>query len=398
MKVTKIEVLEADLSGRDGMASWRHVMARVHTDEGVSGLGEVGMAYGTGAPAAAPMILTLGERFILGADPFHTETVWEHMLRRTFWAEGGGGPVIFGAMSAIDTALWDIKGKVYGQPIHRLLGSATPQPLRCYASQLQLGWGEEAAWLAAPAQYREVAIQAREEGFDCIKVDPVMLDAEGNRAVNLRGIFTPAQRRLIRQRMEAIRDGLGPDADIILELHSLTSTAGALQIADLVEDLGILFLEEPTHNNNAHAQLKMARKSPIPLATGERLYTRWGFLPYLEAGAIDMIQPDVGLVGGVSEAWKVAQLAHAYDVGVQAHVCGSPLATAVALQFEAAIPNFEIHEHHAYALRRCNRELFEEDPQPKDGRFVVPTAPGLGMTLRPEAERQMIKTSVSLAK
>src|SRR5687768_8790571 len=115
MKATKIEVLEADLSCRDGMTYWCHAMAGVHSAEGVSGLGEVGMAYGTGAPAAAPMILTLGERFILGADPFHTETVWEHMLRRTFWAEGGGGPVIFGAMSAIDTALWDIKGKVYGQ-------------------------------------------------------------------------------------------------------------------------------------------------------------------------------------------------------------------------------------------------------------------------------------------
>jgi galactonate dehydratase len=397
MKVAQIEVLEADLSGRDGMASWRHVMARVHTDEGISGLGEVGLAYGTGAPAAAPMVLTLGERFVLGADPFHTETIWERMLRRSFWAEGGG-PVIFGAMSAIDCALWDIRGKALGQPVHRLLGSATPPPLRTYASQLQLGWGEDAVWLKSPAQYRDTAVQAREQGYDCIKVDPVMVDAEGQRAVGLRGLFAPAQRKLFRQRMEAVREGLGPDADIIVELHSLTSTAGALQIAELVHDLDILFLEEPTHHNSPHAHLKAARKSTVPLATGERLYTRWGFLPYLEAGAIDMIQPDVGLAGGISEACKIAQLAHAFDVGVQAHVCGSPLATAIALQFEAAIPNFEIHEHHAYALKRCNRELFEEDLQPQRGRMAVPTAPGFGITLRPEAERQMIKGSVGIGR
>jgi L-alanine-DL-glutamate epimerase-like enolase superfamily enzyme len=107
-----------------------------------------------------------------------------------------------------------------------------------------------------------------------------------------------------------------------------------------------------------------------------------------------MIQPDVGLVGGIGEAYKIAHLAHAFDVGVQAHVCGSPLATAIALQFEAAIPNFEIHEHHAYALRPCNRALFEQDLQPCDGRIAVPTGPGFGMVLRPEAEREMVKTSV----
>ncbi|MBP0623373.1 mandelate racemase/muconate lactonizing enzyme family protein [Cupriavidus consociatus] len=397
MKITEIEVLEADLSGRDGMASWRVVLARVHTDEGISGLGEAGVTYGTGAPAAGPMILTLGERFVLGADPFHTDTVWESLLRRSVWADGGG-PIVYAAMSAIDSALWDIKGRALGQPVHQLLGRATPAPLRCYASQLHLGWGENGRWLGEPEQYTEAAVQAREDGYDCVKVNPIMMDREGKYATGLRGILTPAQRKLFRQRMEAVREGLGPDADIILELNALTSTAGALQIAELVQDLGILFIEEPTHNNSDHAHLKTARKSPIPLAIGERLYTRWGFLPYLEAGAIDMIQPDVCLVGGISEAHRVAHLAHAYDVGVQAHVCGSPLATAIALQFEAGIPNFDIHENHAYTLRHANRELFEEDLQPVNGKFAVPTRPGFGMTLRSDAEQRMVKSSVKLAK
>ena len=396
MKVTEIEVLEADLSGKDGMAGWKVVLARVHTDEGISGLGEAAMTYGVGAPAVGPMIRSLGERFVLGKDPFHHETIWESMLRFSVWAEGGG-PVVYAAISAIETALWDIKGRALGQPVHRLLGSATPDPLRCYASQLDLGWGENLRNLGSHEQYRDMAVQVREMGFDCVKLNPIKSDGEGKRVMARHGVFTPAQRNFIRKRMEAVREGLGPDVDIILELNSMTFTAAALQVADLVQDLGILFIEEPTHPASDHAHLKTARKSPIPLATGERLYTRWGFLPYLEAGAIDMIQPDVCITGGIGEAFRIAHLAHAYDVGVQAHVCGSPLATAIALQFEAAIPNFVIHEHHAFTQRRANRELFEQDLQPVKGKLAVPTEPGFGMTLRKEAEQRMSKSSVKLA-
>ena len=394
MKITKVEALEIELSGQCGIASWRPVYARIHTDEGLTGMGEVGMAYGTGAPAAAPMILTLAERFLLGHDPQDTETIWEALLRRSFWAEGGG-PVIFGAMSALDAALWDIKGKAAGLPVHRLLGAATPAPLRCYASQLQFGWNDTCIFHPDPAAYKEAAEVATSQGYDCIKVDPIMVAPDGTRALGLRGIFTPEQRRMFRARMEAIREGIGPDNDIILELHSLTSTAGALQLADLLSDLDILFMEEPTHYNSPEAHVKVSQRSPIPLATGERLYTRWGFLPYLQEGAIDLIQPDMGLVGGVSEGVKIAHLAHAFDTGVQAHICGSPLATAIGLQVEAAIPNFEIHEHHTYALKACNRDLFEEDLQPVDGTFEIPTRPGFGMTLRADAEKRMEVSYVS---
>ena len=397
MKVTEIEVLEADLSGQDGMASWRVVLARVHTDEGISGLGEAAMTYGIGGVSAASMIRALGERFVLGADPFATDTVWEGMLRRSVWAEGGG-PVVFAAMSALETAMWDIKGRALQQPVHRLLGSATPEPLRCYASQLDLGWGPQGRNLGAASQYREAGQQARALGFDCVKLNPIKSDENGKRVMARHGLLTPEQRKFVRQRMEAVRAGLGPDVDIILELNSMTSTAAALQVAELVHDLDILFIEEPTHPLSDHAHRKTARKSPVPLATGERLYTRWGFLPYLEAGAVDMIQPDVGITGGIGEAYRIAHLAHAYDVGVQAHVCGSPLATAIALQFEAAIPNHVIHEHHAFTQRAANRELFEEDLQPQRGRFTVPTTPGFGLTLRAEAEQRMVKTSVKAAR
>ncbi|HBW1753407.1 mandelate racemase/muconate lactonizing enzyme family protein [Klebsiella quasipneumoniae] len=388
MKITKVETLEIDLSGQNGLALWRPIFARIYTDEGITGIGEAGLAYGTASESVAPMMLKLAERFLIGKDPNDTETLWEHMLRRSFWAQGGG-PVIFGAMSALDSALWDIKGKAAGLPVHRLLGAETPEPLRCYASQLHFGWESDSQLYDKPSDYLKTAQKVRAEGYDCVKVCPVYVAAGGERA-RKRAIYTPAERKLARARMEAIREGVGPDTDIIIELNALTTTASSLQLLNLFADLDILFVEEPTHYNSPEAHIKVANQSPIPMATGERLYTRWGFLPYLQAGSIDMIQPDIGLVGGITEGMKIAHLAHAFDVGVQAHICGTPLATAMALQFEAAIPNFEIHEHHSFSLKACNRELFEEDLQPVNGRFAVPTAPGFGMTLRKEAEDRMI--------
>lgn len=395
MKITKIEVLEIELSGEYGLQSWRPVLARVYTDEGITGLGEVALTFGVGGRAAVPMILDIGQKLVLGKDPNDTESIWEFMLRRTFWAQGGG-PVIFGAISAIDAALWDIKGKAAGMPVHRLLGAETPaEPLRCYASQLHLGWSETKGLQNEPAAYLTAAQAARAQGYDCVKVCPFYVASSGQRH-RARGLFTPQERKLARKRLEAVREGIGPDADIILEFNSLTSTAGALQMADLLADLDILFIEEPVDYNSPEPQLKVSSRSPIRIATGEKLYTRWGYLPYLQAGAIDMIQPDIGLVGGISEAMKIAHLAHTFDVGVQAHNCGSPLSTAMALQFEAAIPNFEIHEHHTNSLTPCNRALFEEDLQPVNGRLAVPTQPGFGMTLSKDAEKRMIKTEVKL--
>ena len=393
MKVASVEVLAFDLTGRDGLELWRPVIARVTTDDGLTGLGELGMAYGIGAPAGVAMIAELAEKFLLGADPFNTEGIWETMLRRTFWAEGGG-PIIFGAMSALDAALWDIKGKALNMPVYRLLGAGAPKPLRAYASQLQFDWDATVDELADPARYGESAKKALAEGYDCVKVDPCMIAADGTRELNMRGLLDPTRRRLYRARMEAIREALGPDVDIILELHSFTSAPGAVQLANLFEDLDILLMEEPTQYNSPEAHIWVKEQTSVPLAAGERLYTRWGYQPYLESGAIDVIQPDLGLVGGITEGRKICDLAHTYDVGVQAHVCGSPVATAISLHLETAIPNFEIHEHHSFALKAAIRELVEPDLQPERGVFTVSDLPGLGIELTPAAEKQAEKVVV----
>lgn len=387
MKISSVEVMVARRSGRDGILRWNPTLVRVHTDEGISGVGEVGLAYGVAASASLGMVKDFAQAFLLGQDPFDTERLWETMFRRSFWGEGGG-PVVVGAISALDTALWDIKGKALGVPVWKLLGGKVNDNLRTYASQLQLGWSDRGTRnLVEPAAYREAAQAAVADGYDCVKVDPIMVGLDGLRDPALRGLFDPSRLKLYRQRMQAIREGVGDTADIILELHSFPSTSGAQQLAECLDDLGILFMEEPVHYAWPNAQRTLRRRVGMRLAAGERMYTRWGVAPFLNDGTLDVLQPDFGLIGGVTEGKKVCDLAHLHDVTIQGHVCGSPVATAVALQIEAAVPNFEIHEHHVYALQQVNRELCNEDLQPVRGRFAVPDRPGLGITLNDEALR-----------
>lgn len=304
--------------------------------------------------------------------------------------------MICGAISAIDCALWDIKGKALGVPVWQLLGGSTNEPLRTYASQLQLGWSADGVRnLVDPDAYREAAVAAVEDGYDCVKVDPVMIALNGQRDPALRGLFDQPHLKLFRKRMEAIREGAGAQTDIILELHSLPSVSGALQLAEVLGDLNILFMEEPVHCAWPQAQQEVRKRTGLRLSGGERFYTRWGVAPYLQARSVDVLQPDFGLVGGITEGKKVCDLAHLHDVTIQGHVCGSPVATAVALQVECVIPNFEIHEHHVYALQQVNRELCLEELQPVRGRFQVPDRSGLGVTLNDavlrDAERLLVR-------
>ncbi len=381
MRITKARIIAPRLSGRDGILRWNPVMVELMTDDGLTGVGEVGMAYGVGARGSVGVLQDFLEAFVIGKNPLANEPIWESMFRDSFWAEGGG-PAVCGAMSAIDTALWDIKGKAADQPISELLGGQFRTDLRTYASQLQFGWSEDGTtFLVEPEHYGEAAHAAAAEGYDCVKVDPVMISPEGKRKVDLRGLFEKERLNLYRARMEAVRSAIGDDVDIILELHSFTSLSGALQLVELLEDLDILLVEEPVHYAWPKTHVALRQRCSARLAAGERFYTRWGAAEYLASGAIDMLQPDFGLIGGITEGKKVCDLAHLYDVTVQAHVCGGPVATATSLQIESAIPNFEIHEHHVYARQKCNRDICIEDLQPEAGRFKVPDRPGLGVAL-----------------
>ena len=381
MQVTNVEIFDVHYEV-DKMIQpyWHPIIIRVNTDEGISGLGEVGLAYGTGHSAAVGMAKNMIENFLIGADPFKIEKIWDTIFRSSFWAQGGG-PVVYGGMSAIDIACWDIKGKALGQPIYQLLGGKTNDELRCYASQIQFGWEDSVKACGAPEEYAEVARKAVREGYDCVKVDPIVFDEKGERGWNLKKILSNKQITLFYNRVGAIREAVGPDVDIIIELHSFLNASSAIQLGRVLEEFNCFYYEEPTNYMNVALQDKIAQSVAIPMAAGERLYTRWGYREYFEKQAIDVIQPDLCLVGGISEGKKICDYAAVYDITVQVHCCGGPVTTAAALQLEAVIPNFQIHEHHTYAIKPGNREICVQDYQPKNGKYYTPDLPGLGLEL-----------------
>jgi L-alanine-DL-glutamate epimerase-like enolase superfamily enzyme len=384
MKITEIEIFDIHCPKRP---PWNPVFVRIHTDEGISGVGEAGLAYDWGHSAAAAMIKEISEAVLIGFDPFSTEKLWSRMLRESFWGLGGG-PVLYAAMSAIDTALWDIKGKALGLPVYQLLGGKTNDKLRTYASQLQFDWDSECKKLIHPEEYAEAALKAVAQGYDAVKVDPIVYDADGQSSFDRTKLFTQPQMRLFGNRLRAIRDAVGPDVDIIFESHSLMGAASAIQMGEVVEEVGCMMYEEPVNYLNSAIHKKVADNVKVPIAGGERLYHRWDARPYFEDQSIDVLQPDVGLCGGFTEAKKVCDYADVYDIRVQAHVCGGPVATAASLHLETAIPNFLIHEHHTYAIKDWNRELCIQDPQPREGFFQAPDTPGIGIELNDEVVKR----------
>ena len=186
--------------------------------------------------------------------------------------------------------------------------------------------------------------------------------------------------------------------DIIIEMHSLTDTVAAIQVAQALEDLRIFYYEEPVHPLNIENYAEVKKSTRIPIASGERIYTRQGYRPFFERRLLDVIQPDLCLCGGLSEAKKICDMAWVYDSAVQIHVCGSPISKAAALQIEAAIHNVLIHEHHQRALNPESRATCVYDYQPVDGYYSVPDLPGLGQALTPETIQRCKITTIKEAR
>jgi len=395
MKITSVDIIEVGNDFQTAVAKWRPVVVRINTDEGLSGYGEIGLAYGYGASAGFGMAKDLAA-LLIGQDPLRIEAIWERMFKKTFWGQGGGG-VVFGGMSGIDIALWDIKGKALNMPLYQLLGGKTRDKVRTYASQLQFGWGlgSDKAMLAEPEEYAEVMRVAVAEGYSAIKVDPLGMDPQRKwNQQTLTGSQPASVLRMGYERLKAMREAVGPDVDIIAEMHAFTDTTSAIQFGQMIAELGIFYYEEPTMALNPGQMKLIADKVDIPLAAGERIYSRWGFRPFFENGSLRVIQPDLGTCGGLSEGKKICDMAHVYDVTVQIHVCGGPLATAAALQIEAAIPNFIIHELHRYALLEANTGSCVHNYLPVDGYYQVPDLPGLGQELTPEAVKRSLVVTV----
>ncbi len=384
MKITSIDVYA--LKHRGGQKSSRPVVCRVNTDEGIYGYGECGLAYGVGAMAGFHMIKELAP-LIIGQDPMRGEYLWERMFKETFWGQAGGA-IFYGAMSAIDTALFDIKGKALNVPAYQLLGGKHRDTLRAYASQLQLGWVDDNAeeWRIAVTteDYAAEARKAVDDGYDAIKVDftCVRKDGKGMRkSEETTSILKHETLDNIIDRIRATREAVGPDVDIIIENHSATDGLSSVMIGQAAEAYDIMYYEEVCTPLYPPVMSNAARKINIPIANGERLFTRWGYLPFLQNDSLQVVQPDICLCGGMTEAKKICDLAHIFDATVQLHVCGSPISLAASLQLEAAIPNFCIHEHHVVNKVNWNREQGKYDIAAVNGKFEIPDRPGIGQEL-----------------
>ena len=392
MKVTSVDIFECTT----GNPLLDPIFVRVNTDEGISGFGEVGFAYGKSKYGGIGQVRDLA-KLMIGWDPMDNEALWEMYKRNTFWGQGRdcGGVVFQGAVSALDIATWDIKGKALGVPCYKLLGGKTNSKIRAYASQLQFDWGKEHRNISDPKDYAKATENALAEGYSCIKVDPMCVKPNGVYAREprpdptwrTRGSLSPEVLRVAYDRVKAMRD-VDPNLDIIIELHAFSDMNTSIQLGQRLEELGIFYLEEATDPTNVQCMRQVRDKLNMPIATGERMATRWAFLPFLEAGAVQVVQPDLCVTGGLTEGKKICDLANIYDAGVQIHACGGPISTAAALQLEAAIPNFVIHEVHEGGLKPEIRALCKYDHQPVNGSYDVPELPGIGNELTEKAMKE----------
>ena len=375
MKIERIEVMRWENEAN------KPIGCRIYTDAGIYGDGEAALAYGNASNAAYGILLDFAP-LIIGMDPFDTEVIWEKLFKETFWGQNGG-PVTYAGISALDLALWDIKGKALNLPVYKLLGGKQREKLRVYASQLQFGWSDIATkdWKLpqAPEDYARAVRLAVEEGYDAVKIDFFTFDADGRSFTHdeRTGLLKPYYLRLIESRMEAIRGEVGYDVDIIMENHSYTDTASAIQLAEVAEKYKIFCFEEP-NTPFPKTNEKLSRYTKLPIAQGERLYGRWQYAPFFENGSLLLIQPDLGNCGGLTEGKKICDMAYTYDVGVQCHICSTPLSIMPALHLESVIPNFVIHEHHMIFLVPENIKMVKYNYQPVNGYYTVPDLPGMG--------------------
>jgi galactonate dehydratase len=344
-------------------------------------LGEGGLHVGS--RATLEMIGELARRYLLGQDPREVERLWDRMYREPFWTRGGG-VVTMAAISALDEALWDITGKAAGLPAYALLGGKARDTIRLYAN----GWyrtGGPTAEYAADAE-RVVAM-----GYTALKFDPFVNSSGDHRAVPQK-IMGRRDIRTAVQRVAAVRDAVGPDVDILLEAHGWFDVPTAIEIGQCMADYRCLIYEEPIEPTNAVAMAQVAAGQPLPVASGERIYGRWGFLPYLEAGALRVLQPDIGNTGGMSETRKIAALADTFHLPIAPHNCWGPIATAAAVHVDAATTNLLIQEW--FPCEAEEHYLMVDRPyelEARNGYLVVPNdRPGLGVELDEERMRDFL--------
>ena len=373
MKITKIDLLYSD----PVEDNWRPSFCRIYTDRGIYGDGEVALSYG-GAKEAAFIEMKELAPMLIGMNPLEHEVIWQKLYRNSFFGKNAG-PVIFGAISAFDIALWDIKGKYYQAPLWELLGGKQRDHLKAYASQLQMGWGESRKLAASAQDYANNTKIALEKGFKTVKINFLTFDEQGKQIPWQRqtAFLSPNYLNLAEERIKAVRNVLEENGELILENHALTDKLSAVQYGKMSSKYNILYFEEPV-KPDPDLLSYVHQETGLNIASGERMYSRWDFKRTFYQNSIQVAQPDICTAGGVTEVKKICDMADTNEIGVQIHVAGSNLATSVSLNLEAAIPNFVIHEYNINTEMSKMLSLTKYDYEPESGVFTVPDRPGIG--------------------
>jgi galactonate dehydratase len=354
--------------------AWRNLtFVVVRTDDGIEGVGEVRMINHT--DALLGYLTEAVPNHVLGADPFEIEDLVQRMMRNDY---ARAGQIAMSGISCIETACWDIVGKVLDQPVYRLLGGAVRDRIPAYAN----GWYTVER---SPDEFHAAAQRVVERGYRALKLDPF-----GAGAWEL----SPAERRHSLALVEAVRDAVGPDVEILIEMHGRFTPAEAIRIARELEPFAPGWIEEPVPPENVKALRKVADQVAIPVATGERIHVRHEFRELFELQAADVVQPDLTMCGGISETRKIAAWAESYYVLVAPHNVGGPVSTAAALHLAAATPNFRIQEHFNDFAEAFVKAAAPGNPEVEDGAFALPAGPGLGVIVDEEVIAEHPRSAV----
>jgi len=345
----------------------RWLFLKMSTDSGLAGWGEPIVEGHAEATEAA--VRAAGD-FLIGQDPTRIEDIWQTLYRGRFYR---GGPVLMSALAGIDQALWDIKGKRYGLPVHEFLGGPVRDRVRVYA------------WIGgdSPSQVAREARERAAAGFTVVKM---------NATAQLHYIDSFARIEEVLARVGEVREALGSAFGIAIDFHGRVHKGMAEALARELEPFHPLFIEEPVLPENNEALREVARHTTIPIATGERMYSRWEFKRLLEEGYVDIIQPDLSHAGGISEVRRIAAMAEAYDVALAPHCPLGPVALASCIQVDACTPNAFIQEQSLNIHYNQGSDLLDYLADPtvfayQDGYVVVPREPGLGITVDEERVR-----------
>ena len=337
-------------------------LVKVTTDNDLVGWGETTLE---GKPKSVFGAVEELAEYLIGKDPLRIEHHWQHVYRSAFFR---GGNVLMTALSGIDQALWDITGKYYGVPVYKLLGGAQRDRVRVYAH-----WGIRDLSDEGKAKSKERLDWLAQSGYTAYKAGP---------AGKWRAHESPATIDKFVECAYTMREWVGPNVELAFDFHGKMTPALAIEICHEIKGMRPMFVEEPVPQENVDALKLVSNAVPFPIATGERLLTRWGFREVFEKNAVAYIQPDISHCGGITELKKIANMAEVYYMHILPHCAIGPVAFTSSMHVDAAVPNFLAQEQIDQGL---GRELFVDPWQVVNGHIELPTKPGLGFEMNEDA-------------